>query len=68
MLEFKKITDFSDIPKIEKYIKTYNGEFSTLNLPGFMIWRKLYPRDYCIYNDTLILKEYNPDDKIKSHF
>ena len=68
MLEFKKITDFSDIPKIEKYIKTYNGEFSTLNLQGFMIWRKLYPRDYCIYNDTLILKEYNPDDKIKSHF
>lgn len=68
MLEFKKISDFSDIPKIEKYIKTYNGEFSTLNLPGFMIWRKLYPRDYCIYNDTLILKEYNPDDKIKSHF
>ena len=68
MLQFKKISDISDIRKIKKYIDSYKGYFSTLNLPGFMIWRNLFPKLYSIYNDTLILKEYDPDGKFKSHF
>ncbi len=68
MLEFKRISDISDVHIIEKYVKGYRGHFSTLNLPGFMLWRNLYPREYCIYNDTLILREFNPDEKNNAHF
>ena len=68
MLEFKKVSDMSDIKKIKKYIEETDSHFSTLNLPGFLVWRNLYPREYCIVNDTLVLREYNPDGKFKSHF
>ncbi len=68
MLEFKRVSDISDIHIIEKYVKGLESHFSTLNLPGFMLWRNLYPREYCIYNDTLILREFNPDEENKAHF
>ncbi len=68
MLEFKRIENINDIAKIKKYIESTDTYFSTLSLASFLIWRRLYPREYCILNDTLILREFNPSGQIKSHF
>lgn len=68
MLKFSKISGIADIQKIKKYIDESGSYFSTWSGATFLMWRKAYPKEYCIYNDTLIIREFNPGDALGPYF
>lgn len=59
MLEFKRIE--KDLSEIKDYIKEYGGEFCDISLGIRYMWRDDFKVDYCIFKETLIMKETCPD-------
>ena len=63
-MQFKKICNINDILKIKSYITECRNRFSDMTLASLFMWRKSYPLEYCIENDTLILKDANEDGEL----
>ena len=61
-MNFHKISQPEDILKIKPFLDLYRKDFSDLTCPNFYMWRNLYPREYCIYDNTLIIREYSATD------
>ena len=59
MLKFKKITDIKDVKIIERYTSQTDSHFSNMINSVFFAWTKVYPKEYCIYNGALIIKEFD---------
>ena len=62
-MELKKICQTEDILTIKPYLDMYKNDFSDLTRPNFYMWRDLYPREYYIFEETLILREFSASDK-----
>ena len=62
-MELKKICQTEDILTIKPYLDMYKNDFSDLTHPNFYMWRDLYPREYYIFEGTLILREFSASDK-----
>ena len=61
-MDFHKISQPEDILKIKPFLDLYRKDFSDLTCPNFYMWRNLYPREYCIIDNTLVIREYNASD------
>ena len=61
-MNFHKISQPEDILKIKPFLDLYRKDFSDLTCPNFYMWRNLYPREYCIFDNTLIIREYSATD------
>ena len=60
-LEFKRLNE--NVNAIKEYIETSTIAFCDITLGVKYMWRDEYVIDYCIYNDTLIMKESTSDYK-----
>lgn len=61
MLNFTRLD--KDLSEIEYYLKEYGGYFCDLSLGVKYMWRDDFITYYCIYNNTLIMKEDTPEYK-----
>lgn len=62
-MELKQICQTEDILTIKPYLDMYKNDFSDLTCPNFYMWRDIYPREYYIFDETLILREYSVSDE-----
>jgi len=62
-MELKRICQTEDILTIKPYLDMYKNDFSDLTCPNFYMWKDIYPREYCIFEETLILREVSASDE-----
>ncbi|MBE7058688.1 MAG: GNAT family N-acetyltransferase [Ruminococcaceae bacterium] len=62
-MELTKINKTEDILKIKPYLDMYKNDFSDLTCPNFYMWKDIYPREYCIFEETLIIREVSASDE-----
>ena len=62
-MELKQICQTEDILTIKPYLDMYKNDFSDLTCPNFYMWKDIYPREYCIFEETLILREVSASDE-----
>lgn len=68
MLDFAKVKTIEDIQIISSYINRTDSHFSTENPPNFFIWQDAYPREYCVLNETLIVREHDEEGEIPLYY
>ena len=61
MLEFKRLE--KDVVFLNDYIKQSTISFCDISVGVRYMWGDEFVVDYCVYNDTLIMKESSPDYK-----
>lgn len=68
MLDFARVKTIEDINIISSYVNKTGSHFSTENPPNFYIWQDAYPREYCVFNETLIVREYDEAGEIPLYY